>query len=133
MEIEGAMDMIPFKKPDVRAFLKTYSIKTFAVSPDTKTIVFQADFTGAPELWALEIEKGFPYQLTTIGQSVYDLRFSKDGSYILASFDYDGDEKPQIYALPLKGGELTPVRTLPGTHFFCSCPVRRWKTIVLHI
>ncbi len=118
MEIEGAMDMIPFKKPDVRAFLKTYSIKTFAVSPDTKTIVFQADFTGAPELWALEIEKGFPYQLTTIGQSVYDLRFSKDGSYILASFDYDGDEKPQIYALPLKGGELTPVRTLPGTHFF---------------
>lgn len=110
--------MIPFKKPDVRAFLKSYSIKTFAVSPDAQTIVFQADFTGAPELWAMERGTGFPYQLTTIGQSVYDLRFSKDSSYILASFDYDGDEKPQIYALPLKGGELTPIRTLPGTHFF---------------
>ncbi|UTR07281.1 S9 family peptidase [Alkalihalobacillus sp. LMS6] len=109
--------MVTFTKPDVRAFLKTVKVTQFTVSPDGKTIAFQADFTGVPEIWAMDVEVGFPYQLTSVGQKAYDLRFSTDGTFMIVSFDHDGNEKAQLYGLSVEGGELTPIRTKENTHY----------------
>ncbi|MBM7837249.1 dipeptidyl aminopeptidase/acylaminoacyl peptidase [Alkalihalobacillus xiaoxiensis] len=109
--------MITFKKPDVRSFLKTFQIGLFAVSPDEQTVAFKVDFTGVPEVWAMDLKRRFPYQLTNTGQTVYDLRFSKDGTHLYISFDNDGDEDQQVYAIPKEGGQVVPLLREEKTKF----------------
>lgn len=109
--------MITFKKPDVQSFLKTFNLRLFVVSPDEKTIAFEVDFTGVPEIWAMDVDKRFPYQLTNVGQRAYDLRFSKDGTHLFVSFDHDGDENEQVYAVPKEGGQIVPVLNEKDTKF----------------
>lgn len=99
-----------FEKPDVEQFFRTFAIQRFAVSPDEKQLVFSTNLSGKYDLWAMDLPHTFPYPLTFQGQTCHELMFDKQGRYILASFDRDGDENTQIYALPRQGGTLKPIR-----------------------
>ncbi|MBA4492804.1 S9 family peptidase [Paenactinomyces guangxiensis] len=101
--------MLKFGKPDVEQFFRTYGIQRFAVSPDEKQLVFSTNLNGKYDLWAMDLPHSFPYPLTFNGQNCHDLRFDKQGRFILASFDHDGDENIQIYALPRQGGHSIPI------------------------
>ena len=101
--------MITFDHPEAKQFFELIKIGVFAVSPDEDQIIFSANLSGEPELWGMDIDSRFPYKLTSIGQACYDLIYSKDGSFIITSFDHDGDENTQIYALPRNGGVLKPL------------------------
>ncbi|WP_202081147.1 S9 family peptidase [Caldalkalibacillus salinus] len=106
--------MITFNKPDVEQFFRTYGIQTFAVSPDESQVVFSTNLSGKYNLWSMNLPHQFPQPLTFIDQSCQALTFDKNGRYMIAGFDQDGDENTQLYALPPQGGTLQPVRTKQG-------------------
>ncbi|WYP27357.1 S9 family peptidase [Alkalihalobacillus sp. FSL W8-0930] len=112
--------MITFDHPEARQFYELIEIGVFAVSPEEDQVIFSANLSGVFELWGMNTDSRFPYKLTSIGQSCYDLTYSKDGSFIIASFDHDGDENTQIYVLPRNGGVLKPLVTKEGQRHMLS-------------
>ncbi|WZX99258.1 S9 family peptidase [Bacillus sp. FSL W7-1360] len=103
-----------FSKPSVEQFFEVFNLTCFAVDPEEKQLIFEIDFAGKPEIWAMDLDTRFPYKLHASGQQTHDLRYSKDGSYIVVSFDHDGDENAQVYALPREGGEVKPLICAEG-------------------
>lgn len=106
--------MLNFPQPDVEQFFQTYSIETFAVSPDETQIVLSTNFNGKYNLWAMDLPNSFPYPLTFHNQSCEQLAYDPNGNFIVAVIDEDGDENGQIYALPPEGGTLKPIRQKDG-------------------
>ncbi|MFC0273099.1 S9 family peptidase [Metabacillus herbersteinensis] len=102
--------MIAFSKPDVEYFFQTFGIETFTVSPDESQLVFSTNLNGKYNLWAMDLPTLFPYPLTFHNQSCSELAYDKNGNFIIAIMDKDGDENGQIYALPPHGGDLKPIR-----------------------
>lgn len=111
--------MLRFSKPDAENFFRVVHVENFAVSPDEKQLVFSANINGRYNLWAMDLPNAFPYPFAFYGQNTDALRFDKEGRFLIASFDKDGDENLQIYALPPHGGEWVPLRVQEGErHFF---------------
>lgn len=106
--------MLQFNKPDVEQFFRTFGIQKFAVSPDEKQLTFSTNLSGKYNLWAMDLPNTFPYPLTFVDQSCHELLYDKQGRYIIAGFDKDGDENAQLYALPLSGGDLKAIRFEEG-------------------
>lgn len=104
--------MIEFPKPEVEQFFQIYGIQGFAVSDDEKRLVFSSNLNGHYNLWAMDLPDLYPYPLTYINQSNSFIEFDKQGRFILAGFDQDGDENDHIYALKPEGG--VPLPLLPG-------------------
>ncbi|RFB18948.1 S9 family peptidase [Bacillus sp. HNG] len=103
-----------FQKPDVEQFFRTFGIQSFTVSPNEKQLVFSTNLSGTYNLWAMDLPNQFPYPLTFIDQSCQELTYDKNGQFLIAGFDKDGDENTQLYALQPQGGELKPVRIHEG-------------------
>ncbi|MDQ0270420.1 S9 family peptidase [Cytobacillus purgationiresistens] len=101
--------MISFPKPDVAQFLKTFAIGDFSVSPDESQVVFSTNLSGKYNLWAMNLPSQFPVQLTFKDQACQGLLYDKQGRFIVAGFDTDGDENTQFYALPLQGGTVKQI------------------------
>lgn len=102
--------MISFPQPDVENFFQTFGIQSVAVSPDESQLVFSTNLNGKYNLWAMDLPNTFPYPLSFHNQSCSELKYDKDGQFILAVIDNDGDENGQVYALPTQGGDLLPIR-----------------------
>lgn len=110
--------MITFPKPDVEQFLRTFSIGDFIVSPDEKQLVFSTNLSGKYNLWGMDLPNTFPYPLTSIDQSCQELLFDKQGRFIIAGFDQDGNENTQFYGIPLRGGTMKEIINHENTRNF---------------
>ncbi|GAK13405.1 LOW QUALITY PROTEIN: acylamino-acid-releasing enzyme [Geomicrobium sp. JCM 19039] len=109
--------MFSFPKPSYEQFFHTYPIQTFAVSRDEQQLMYSTNVSGSYEVWRMNLSNGFSQPITSIGQSNFGMTFSKDGQSLITSFDNDGDENAQIYALPANGGELLPLLTGESDRF----------------
>ncbi len=98
--------MIKFPNPKVEQFFYTYSIYHFQLSKDEKKLVFSTNLSGKRNLWALDLSKEhtYPFQFAQKDEASLFVQFDPNGQYVLTSFDSDGDENYQIYALPPEGG-----------------------------
>lgn len=103
-----------FQKPDVEHFFKTFGIQNFTISPDEKQVVFSTNLSGKYNLWGIDLPNQFPYPLTFNDQSCQELTYDKNGQFLIAGFDRDGDENTQLYAIQPQGGELKPIRIQEG-------------------
>lgn len=110
--------MITFPKPDVEQFLRTFSIGDFIVRPDEKQLVFSTNLSGKYNLWGMDLPNTFPYPLTSIDQSCQELLFDKQGRFIIAGFDQDGNENTQFYGIPLRGGTMKEIINHENTRNF---------------
>ncbi|MGN1385340.1 MAG: S9 family peptidase [Bacillus sp. (in: firmicutes)] len=110
--------MIVFPKPNVEKFLRTYGIQNFSISPDEKQLVFSTNLNGKYNLWAMDLPDSFPYPLTFIDQSCQALQYDKHGRFIVAGFDFDGNENTQLYAIPLQGGTMKEIVYQENTRNF---------------
>ena len=102
--------MLAFKKPEVEQFFRVFNIQDFTVSPDEAQLVYSTNLTGHYNLWGMDLPNNYPYPMTFNNQSCHALKFEPNGEYILASFDHDGNELTQFYALPTHGGDLDGLR-----------------------
>lgn len=110
--------MIVFPKPNVEKFLRTYGIQNFSISPNEKQLVFSTNLNGKYNLWAMDLPDSFPYPLTFIDQSCQALQYDKHGRFIVAGFDFDGNENTQLYAIPLQGGTMKEIVYQDNTRNF---------------
>ncbi|CAG9621896.1 S9 family peptidase [Sutcliffiella rhizosphaerae] len=102
--------MLTFKKPTAEQFFKVFNIEDFSVSPDESQLVFSTNLTGYYNIWAMDLPNNYPYPLTFNNQSCHGIKYEPNGKYIMASFDHDGNELTQLYALPTSGGDLSDIR-----------------------
>jgi dipeptidyl aminopeptidase/acylaminoacyl peptidase len=78
------------------------------LTPDGERVLFVSNISGQFNLWAVDLDGGWPEQLTTfLDNTVRGVAVRNDGA-ILFSADRDGDEFHQLYRVPTDGG--WPVR-----------------------
>ncbi|MDA8194246.1 MAG: prolyl oligopeptidase family serine peptidase [Thermaerobacter sp.] len=109
-----------FPRPDLDEFFRTYAIMGFALERDESRLVVSANISGRYNLWGVDLDCPYPYQLTYADQMPSQILTDPRGRFILAGVDQDGDEKTQIYAIPRSGGRLQPVRVSPGKTYFLA-------------
>ncbi|GAA0594112.1 S9 family peptidase [Virgibacillus siamensis] len=103
--------MIPFPKPTVEQFFRTYVISNFDVSSDEERLIFSSNLNGKMNLWAMDLPETFPYLFAHQDESCSSIKFDPKNRYVLAGFDKDGDENHHIYAIPSEGGLPKPLVT----------------------
>jgi dipeptidyl aminopeptidase/acylaminoacyl peptidase len=92
-----------------------------AVSPDGKWLVYavtEPDYDPAKtaaDLWLMPADGSSPARrLTNTRGAESDIAFSPDGKQIAFTARREGDDAPQVYILPLDGGEARRVTSLPN-------------------
>jgi Tol biopolymer transport system component len=89
------------------------------LSPEGQTVAFISDITGVPELWAVPAAGGWPTQLTNLNENVSDVRWSPDGKWLIFASDYGGNERRDLFRVPVGGG---PIEKLTDTKLSESEP-----------
>jgi dipeptidyl aminopeptidase/acylaminoacyl peptidase len=85
-----------------------------ALSPDGKTVVFSANFTGRYNLWKTTSSGEPATQLTKSDDRQYSPRFSPDGRFIAYQSDVGGNEEYDIYLVPVAGGAPVDITNTPN-------------------
>ncbi len=89
------------------------------ISPDGLTVVAavtrydMAADKGLADLWSWRIDGSETRQLTTHSASESNPLFSPDGTQVLFVAQRDEDKAPQLYVLPIAGGEARRVTNVP--------------------
>ncbi len=74
------------------------------LTPDGERVLFVSNISGQFNLWAVDLDGGWPEQLTTFADNtVRGVAVREDGT-ILFNADHDGDEFHQLYRIPADGG-----------------------------
>lgn len=63
----------------------------------------------------MNLPNTFPSQLTFIDQSCQGLLYDKQGRFIIAGFDKNGNENTQFYGMPIQGGTMKKIIYEEGT------------------
>jgi dipeptidyl aminopeptidase/acylaminoacyl peptidase len=78
---------------------------TLALSPDGTSIVYSSNASGRPNLWRQDLLSGEAQQLTDFDdRSVREVGWSPDGSTLVFTADFEGDEFHQVFVMPADGG-----------------------------
>src|SRR5690606_7605891 len=109
---------VKFQEPTVEQYFRTFRIGTFAVDEAETRLLFSANMDGKVNVWALDLDRGYPYPLTTLGENCGVLLPDPQGRYVVAAFDKGGDENWQAYAMPPAGGQLEPLLVAEGEKFY---------------
>jgi dipeptidyl aminopeptidase/acylaminoacyl peptidase len=110
--------MITFPKAGIESFFRTLNIVDFDVNSSEDEVVFSTNLNGYYNLWALHLDHGYPYQLTTTNQMNSFVKYAPNNSNIFTGHDYDGDENYHIYTLAKEGGETVPLLKAEGEKFY---------------
>lgn len=97
--------MIKFEKPTVEQFFQTYVITQFTVTDDEKKLIFSSNLNGKMNVWAMDMDRGYPYMFGHTEKSCSFLKADPKERFVLGGFDRDGDENHHIYAFPFEGGK----------------------------
>ncbi|MCR5877241.1 hypothetical protein LRS04_01760 [Phenylobacterium sp. J367] len=86
---------------DITRYLLVRGASSFDLSPDGRTLVYQSNVTGDPQVWSAPAAGGWATQLT-FGSGVDSSRTLPDGS-VLYGADSAGDERQGYYVLSPDG------------------------------
>ncbi len=100
-------------RPGFDRFLSVRSAYDASFSPDGERVAFIGDYTGAPELWAVPVEGGWPDQLTFFRDRVMTGRYSPLRDEILVGRDVGGNEREQLFLLREEGADLDQLTDAP--------------------
>jgi len=100
----------PIPVPDL---FKIRSGAGAALTPDGKTVVFSANFSGRFNIWKVAVAGGEPVQLAKAEDRQYAPTVSPDGKWVLFTSDVGGNEEYDIFAVPLAGGDVVNLTGTP--------------------
>jgi dipeptidyl aminopeptidase/acylaminoacyl peptidase len=74
------------------------------LTPDGRQVLFVSNISGQFNLWSVDIDGGWPEQLTAFtDRTVREVAVAPDGTILLTA-DRDGDEFKQLFLIPAGGG-----------------------------
>ncbi|HZQ89020.1 MAG TPA: S9 family peptidase [Gaiellaceae bacterium] len=92
------------KPPFEQFFAYRRFLPVAQLTPDGERVLFVSNISGQFNLWAVDLDGGWPEQLTTfVDDTVRSVAVRDDGT-ILFNADHDGDEFHQLYRIPADGG-----------------------------
>ena len=100
-------------KYDFERFLNIRSASAPTFSPDGRRLAFISDITGVPQVWAVDIDGGWPDQLTFYPERVMTAAYSPASDRLVVGFDNGGDERQQLQLLGGDGGPVAPLTDNP--------------------
>jgi Tol biopolymer transport system component len=125
--------MLNFLKPVVNQFQRAYEISLFTVSQDEHRIAISTNISGEYDVWILDLPSAYPYPITNVGQKPERLMFDPLGRYLIVSFDNNGDENPQIYAVGRYGGSLQSIVEAKGKKIHAQALFKKMETeFIMH-
>ncbi|MFZ3591460.1 S9 family peptidase [Bacillus sp. DJP31] len=110
--------MLKFPQPSIESFFRTINIIDFDVNATEDELIFSTNLNGYYNIWALNLKKGYPYQLTTANQMNSFVKYNSNGSNILLGYDHDGDENYHIFGVKTSGGEPAPILSEENEKFY---------------
>jgi dipeptidyl aminopeptidase/acylaminoacyl peptidase len=120
MSFTAEVVMISLEKPSLEHFFRTWNVTDFAVRSDEQQIIYSTNINGYYNLWAMNLNTKYPFPITIHNQMVSFIQYDPQHRYIWTGFDQDGDENTHVYAVPIQGGNVTPVLKQSGEKFYFS-------------
>ena len=100
--------------PDFRRYLNIRTAFGPSFSADGRRLSFLTNVTGVPQVWAVDVDGGWPDQLTFYPDRVSAAEHAPVGNHLVFAMDSGGDEHHQLYLLSLTAPVLTaPVLAAP--------------------
>jgi len=97
------------------------------LSPDGKTVLFISNMDGRYNLWTVPAGGGWPTQITFQDEMVMGAAWVRNGSHILFTADYQGNENRQLYLVPAGGGPVEDLTGRPNVQTFLGDVSRNTK------
>lgn len=93
------------KEPaDIVRYLMAEGALAAEISPDGTRVAFSQRITGEPQLWVVDLKRGWPTQLT-FGSGISFFHWAPDGEWLLVARDTDGNEREGYFLLSADGTE----------------------------
>ena len=93
-----------------------FSAGTIGWLPDNETLYFQSEATGYSHLYTHNVRSGERKQLTSGEFEVHDVTLAAGGRTFYLAASAESPFERHFYHLPVTGGELQRITTLPGHH-----------------
>ena len=74
-------------------------------SPDGQRVSFLTNITGVPQAWVVDVDGGWPDQLTFDAERVSGAVFSPSNNHLVFSRDVGGNENAQIFLVNSDGSD----------------------------
>lgn len=97
--------------------------------PDNKTIYFQSEETGYSHLYLLNTNTGKKQQLTEGDFEVFDPFLSRDKNSWYMTTSEVGPGERHFYKMPVKGGKMTRLTSMPGNNEVQLSPDEKFLAI----
>ncbi|MGA9572833.1 MAG: S9 family peptidase [Lysobacterales bacterium] len=132
------------KPADIVRYLMARGALRAELSPDGKTVAFSYRVTGVPQLWIVDVDGGWPEQLT-FGTSITFFHWAPDGHHLLVARDADGNEREGYYLLSQDGTKERQILPLSdafrsfgmfskdGTQFMFSSTERNGRDFDIYV
>jgi dipeptidyl aminopeptidase/acylaminoacyl peptidase len=115
---------------DLDALYSTRSILSFRWSHDGKQIYFDANITGRFNIWRVPAVGGRPVQITNSDERTLLEDPSPDGRFLLYTKDVGGNEKPNLFLIDLRTGDVRNITNTEGVCHRDMCWSPDGKTLV---
>jgi dipeptidyl aminopeptidase/acylaminoacyl peptidase len=100
--VPGEMTLAGSDRPDIARFLSVRRATEPSLSPDGTRLAFATEISGTPQLWVVDVDGGWPRQLT-FGEPVTFHRWSPAGDWIIYGTDRGGNEREGFYLINPEG------------------------------
>jgi dipeptidyl aminopeptidase/acylaminoacyl peptidase len=100
--VPGDVGLAGSERPDITRFLNVRTAAAPSLSPDAGRLAFRTQISGAPQLWVVDAQGGWPRQLT-FGEPVTFHAWSPAGDWIIYGADRGGDEREGFYLISPDG------------------------------
>jgi dipeptidyl aminopeptidase/acylaminoacyl peptidase len=87
------------------------------LSPNGTRVAFVADLSGQPQLWAMDVEDGYPQLVASHDEGIHAAQWSPNGAWIAFAA---GTRSSQIYVVRPDGRDLRQVTTSTGRNLMTS-------------
>jgi dipeptidyl aminopeptidase/acylaminoacyl peptidase len=99
----------------IKELFANHAAADAAWTPDGKSLVVAANFSGRFNLWRIDLAGGEPVQLTKSDDRQSGVAISPDGKWVVFQSDHGGNEMYDLFAVPLAGGQVVNLTNTPTT------------------
>jgi dipeptidyl aminopeptidase/acylaminoacyl peptidase len=105
---------LPESLPDIETFIQIGSAGAPQLTPDGRTLYFTSTASGVNQIYRLDSQDRWPYQLTVFTEGVDFYSLSPDGKTIVCGVSEGGNENAQLWRLDAWTGTAQALTSAPG-------------------